>query len=415
MVASPVVDRAVPLSKQPRNPLTLKQVEKVLSRFVAVAGLVFAVQAIPTVLTQAGFLDPLWLGIVAPVLFGWLVAVLFFSIAQVWVRGSHGTFAVLYLLAVVSLQFAVMPGTKVDPGLNWLNWLLTVAIGMAAIAFSTTLATVVLFVAPIAFMLVRVTPPGGTAPWVLAVLECILAIILGGAVLIIVTMLRQAASAVDLAQSTAIERYSNAVRLHATEVERVQVDAIVHDDVLTTLLTAAQAELPGAKALAATMAASAISHLQDAALIVPGDERTVSTGELAERVSQSVRAFTQPIDLRVSEVAHRAIPVHTAATIHSAAVQAIVNSLQHAGDNTVKRWVSIATSPDSTFVVVVGDAGEGFIVANVPEARLGVRVSIVERVGNAGGHAQVESAPGRGTSVTIRWPRFVAPAHEASQ
>jgi len=286
---------------------------------------------------------------------------------------------------------------------------------MAAIAFSTPLATVVLFVAPIAFMLVRVTPPGGTAPWVLAVLECILAIILGGARIIKKKMLRQAASAVDLAQSTAIERYSKAVRLHATEVERVQVDAIVHDDVLTTLLTAAQAELPAAKALAATMAASAISHLQDAALIVPGDERTVSTGELAERVSQSVRAFTQPIDLRVSEVAHRAIPVHTAATILSAAAQAIVNSLQHAGDNSVKRWVSIETTPDSTFVVVVGDDGKGFVVADVPEARLGVRVSIVERVGNAGGHAQVESAPGRGTSITIRWPRFAAPAQEASQ
>lgn len=414
-ITSPLVDGATQLAKQPRNPLTLKQVEKVLSRFVAVAGLVFAAQAIPTVLAQASFLDPLWLGIVAPVLFSWLVGVLFFSIAQVWVRGSHGTFAVLYLLAVVSLQFAVMPGAEVDLGLNWLNWLLTVAIGMAAIAFSTTLATVVLFVAPIAFMLVRVTPSGGSAPWELAVLECILAIILGGAVLIIVTMLRQAASAVDLAQSTAIERYSNAVRLHATEVERVQVDAIVHDNVLTTLLTAAQAELPAAKALAATMAANAISHLQDAALAAPGDERIISTAELAERISQSVRAFTQPIDLRVSEVADRAVPVHTAATIHSAAVQAIVNSLQHAGDNGVKRWVSIETSPDSTFVVVVGDDGKGFVVAGVPEARLGVRVSIVERVGNAGGHAQVDSAPGRGTSITIRWPRFVAPAQEASQ
>ena len=415
MVASPVVDRAIPLVKQSRNPLTLKQVEKVLSRFVAVAGLVFAAQAIPTMLTQARFLEPLWLGIVAPMLFGWLVAVLFFSIAQVWVRGSHGTFPVLYLLAVVSLPFAVMPGTEVDPGLNWLNWLLTVAIGMAAIAFSTTLATVVLFVAPIAFMLIRVMPSGGSAPWVLAVLECILAIILGGAVLVIVTMLRQAASAVDLAQSTAMERYSNAVRLHATEVERVQVDAIVHDSVLTTLLTAAQAELPAAKALAATMAANAISHLQDAALIAPGDERTMSTAELARRISQSARAFTQPIELRVSEVAQRAVPVQAAAAIHSAAVQAIVNSLKHAGDKGVKRWVSIETSSDSAFVVVIGDSGRGFVMADVPESRLGVRVSILERVGNAGGHAQVESALSRGTSITIRWPRFGVPSNEASQ
>ncbi|MCY7413598.1 MAG: histidine kinase, partial [Salinibacterium sp.] len=230
MPASPVVDRSLGVLAQAQNPLTQaqnlltrKQVEKVLSRFVAIGGLVFAAQAIPTLLAQTSYLDALWLWIAVPVLVGWLIATLFFSIAQVWVRPSHGTFTVLYLLAVGSLQVAIIPGAEVDPGLNWLNWLLTVAMGMAAIAFSTTLATVVLFVAPIAFMLVRVTPAGGGAPWDLAVLECILAIILGGAVLIIVTMLRQAASAVDLAQSTAIEGYSNAVRQHATEVERVQV------------------------------------------------------------------------------------------------------------------------------------------------------------------------------------------------
>ncbi|MCY7412320.1 MAG: hypothetical protein LH471_04690, partial [Salinibacterium sp.] len=232
---------------------------------------------------------------------------------------------------------------------------------------------------------------------------------LGGAVLIIVTMLRQAASAVDLAQSTAIEGYSNAVRQHATEVERVQVDAIVHDSVLTTLLTAARADRPAAKALAATMAANAISYLQDAALIAPDDDRKVSTAELAERICESARAFTEPIDLRVSEIAQGEVPMNAAAAIHSAAVQAMVNSFQHAGEDGVERWVSIETSSDSAFVVVVADTGTGFLVADVPEARLGVRVSILERVGNAGGDAQVQSAPGRGTSITIRWPRYAAP------
>jgi signal transduction histidine kinase len=36
--------------------------------------------------------------------------------------------------------------------------------------------------------------------------------------------------------------------------------------------------------------------------------------------------------------------------------------------------------------------------------RLGVRVSIVELVANLGGDAHVESAPGAGTTVVIRWP-----------
>ena len=33
-----------------------------------------------------------------------------------------------------------------------------------------------------------------------------------------------------------------------------------------------------------------------------------------------------------------------------------------------------------------------------------MRVSIIERMSSAGGHAEVESAPGEGTTVTLRWP-----------
>ena len=55
-----------------------------------------------------------------------------------------------------------------------------------------------------------------------------------------------------------------AVRQHATEVERVQVDAIVHDSVLTTLLSAARTADPAGRELAAVMAANAMGHLSAA-------------------------------------------------------------------------------------------------------------------------------------------------------
>ena len=81
----------------------------------------------------------------------------------------------------------------------------------------------------------------------------------------------------DAAQATALDRYSHAVRQHALEVERVQVDSIVHDSVLTTLLSAARAYTPEAKELAARMAGAAIGHLRDAALVSPDDSSTVSS------------------------------------------------------------------------------------------------------------------------------------------
>jgi hypothetical protein len=40
----------------------------------------------------------------------------------------------------------------------------------------------------------------------------------------------------------------------------------------------------------------------------------------------------------------------------------------------------------------------------VPTERLGVRVSIIERVAGAGGSARIDSTRGSGTIVTVRWP-----------
>jgi signal transduction histidine kinase len=61
-------------------------------------------------------------------------------------------------------------------------------------------------------------------------------------------------------------------------------------------------------------------------------------------------------------------------------------------------------------LVEVGDNGAGFDASTIPTERLGVRVSIVERVTSAGGTVKVDSAPHRGTTITVSWP---APKTEA--
>jgi signal transduction histidine kinase len=44
----------------------------------------------------------------------------------------------------------------------------------------------------------------------------------------------------------------------------------------------------------------------------------------------------------------------------------------------------------------------------VPDERLGLRVSIEERMANAGGSADIASAAHQGTTVTIAWPAGAA-------
>ncbi|MDH6181742.1 signal transduction histidine kinase [Microbacteriaceae bacterium SG_E_30_P1] len=390
--------------KQPRNPISSKQIEKVISRSVAVFGLVFAAQTVPWLLGQTDEAYPIWLWTVVPLLAGLLIVVNVASFAQRWVRPAHGTFAIVYLLVLASWPFAVLPGAAVFTGIHWLNYLITVATAMAAIAFTWPVATVYLFVAPLLYSIVRATPVGGGASWQLAVLEGMYALILGGAVLIIVQMLRYAAATVDQAQATALDRYGHAVRQHATEVERVHVDAIVHDSVLTTLLSAARAYTPEAKALAATMAGNAIGHLEDAALASPEDDATVRTSALAGRIVESASTFSERWEIRSGSLGTGSLPAAAAEALHSASVQAMVNSSQHAGDGDVVRWVAVRGLRPSGIEVVVADTGAGFDLSSIPRERLGVRVSIIERVASAGGRAVIQSSPGEGTIITIRWP-----------
>jgi hypothetical protein len=54
--------------------------------------------------------------------------------------------------------------------------------------------------------------------------------------------------------------------------------------------------------------------------------------------------------------------------------------------------------------VEISDTGRGFALETVPTERLGVRISIIERVTNSGGSVSIVSSPNHGAVVTVRWP-----------
>jgi signal transduction histidine kinase len=413
MVGSATVVAPPPQAKPLRNPISRRQVDKVFARSVAVFGIVFGAQTIPSVLGQLDEAYPVWLWIVVPALFGTLVLCVITAFANVWVKRAQGPFAVLYLAALISWPFAILPGAEIFTGIHWLNYLITVATAMAGIAFSVRIAVVYLFVAPTIYVMVRMTDLGGGAPLLLAILEGMYALLLGGIIIILITLLRQAATGVDGAQATALDRYSHAVRQHATEVERVQVDSIVHDSVLTTLISAARAFTPQAQELAATMATNTIGYLRDAAAASPDDGTMVRLSEVVDRITDAAASLSPLIEVRARSVGSKSIPSHAAETVFSAATQAMVNSVQHAGNSGVSRWVAPRAVTSGGIEVVVGDTGAGFVLADVAPERLGVRLSIVERLANAGGRAVIQSAPGQGTIITIRWPNPAGPSTPA--
>ncbi|MCU1413835.1 MAG: hypothetical protein JWN80_1175 [Microbacteriaceae bacterium] len=392
-------------ARQPRNPISRRLIETVVARSVAIFGLVFGAQTFPVVLGQMGQVQPVWGWVFAGVLYGALLISVAASMARRLVRFVNTFIAIVFLVEMVAWPLVQTDQSSVAADRPWLWYLCTVATATAAVAFSTWVATGYLILTPVAYGIIRLTPSGGGKSLASASLDVAYAIILGGAVLLIITLLRQASGSVDNAQSTALDRYAHAVRQHATELERVQVDSIVHDSVLTTLLSAARAYSPEAKELAASMAKNAMGHLRDAAAAAPDDDAVVSMSQLAHRIVGATATLSAPFEVRTHDIDGGTLPVQSAEAVYSAAVQAMVNSLQHAGDgDNVKRWLAVSGLADDGIQVDVGDTGAGFSVESVPIERLGLRVSIFERVANAGGLVEIDSAPGEGTIITIRWP-----------
>lgn len=397
-----------------RTPLSRKRVDTVVSRSVAWFGIVFGLQAVPGLLSQYALGQPLWSALAVGAIYGSLLTALLCSTIKRWVVGSHLLVSFVYVVALVTWPFFLADPAVPQQGDHWLYQLTTVATATAAIGFRVRGALAYLIVVPLIYGIIRATPQGGGGPWELGLFNAIYAIILGGAVLVIVTMTRAAATSVDEAQGAALDRYSRAVRQHATEVERVHVDSIVHDSVLTTLLTAARAETPEQKALAAQMAANAKRHLDEAALVSPDDGSTVRFRQLADRIVTAARQMPVPFSVRVRSLDTRVIPAAQAEALYSAAVQAMMNSVQHAGGSDVRRWLKVSGVHGGAVEIEVGDAGGGFDPDQVPAERLGLRRSIVERTANAGGEAALRTAIGRGTVIVLSWPVFTAPDAEPS-
>ena len=232
--------RVARLATRRRAAVTRAQVETVSGRALGIFGLVFGAQTLPLALSQSSALVEGAGAALMALLYGALVALAVASVAKVAVRGAALAFAVLYAMALVAWPFLVDDPAALDGQAPWLYYICTVATTAAVVAVPAPVATGYTIIVPATYGVIRLLPAGGSAVPLLAVLDAMYAVILGVVVLIIVTMLRQAAESVDSAQEAALQRYDLAARQHATENERVKVDALVHDSVLTTLLAAAR-------------------------------------------------------------------------------------------------------------------------------------------------------------------------------
>jgi signal transduction histidine kinase len=139
--------------------------------------------------------------------------------------------------------------------------------------------------------------------------------------------------------------------------------------------------------------------------------RTVTTFDLTDALTwnhlETVVSEMQWRGLTVHLSGNRSAVLRSSATAAAAGVDAaracLENVLDHSGV-TVAEIVVGQEAGESTIMVV--DEGRGFDPRAVPADRLGLRVSVEERIKAVGGYVRIWSTPGNGTSVLISVPAF---------
>ena len=202
----------------------------------------------------------------------------------------------------------------------------------------------------------------------------------------------------------ALDEYQRSQCDEATEAERIRTDALVHDSVLTTLLSAAAAASAEDERLASRMAANALrvlAHVNRSSV----DDDALPFSLLLQHARRVAPAAFAVFDVDSDRAEAVALPPAAADAVLAAIVEAMDNSVRHAGD-AGRSLTAVALGPDGVQVVVADD-GVGFVAAPALASGRGLHLAVVERMRAVDGRAEVVSAPAAGTRVIISWGSVV--------
>lgn len=376
-----------------------KRLERVIGRSLAGVCFIFGAQTIPFSLKSESTMNQSWAWAFGLLLYAALIAAIGAGLAGRIVHPTAVAVAVAFAAILVTWPFAAVDPSRVLPTEPWPWYLCNVATAAAAVAFSDVIATGYALGVATAYCLVRLTPPGGGLPLERAALDGGYAFIIGITTVLIVGILRSSAATVDGVEAAAVLRYGAATREHAVEVERMAVDATLHDSVMAALLAAGRASTAADRRYTVALARTALDVITDSTGGPTQDPVTLS--EVIGRFTNICHELGIAATLSAQGLDDAPVPGTVAEVFFGATLQALMNSVQHAGPGSIRRTVT-ATWTKQRLTVTVTDDGIGFDTAT-PSSRLGIRTSILERMNSVGGTAVIASVPGHGTSVTLTW------------
>lgn len=389
-----------PLLRRLAGDRAAERTTRVLAFGFLPGAVVFGVLATPAWAAQHRFWPAWWdlpafCALVVPAIVFGAVA---FAVPLGVLRALAGAAVGAALVVLASAPLVVRPAHAME-GPSWIDQIASLGLIAAAIALPAGGAVAVAVAGSALTFVLRLTTDRSDAPLNAAQNAAYVLLFLITFVALGVSSLA-AARAADRAEDAATDAATDAAVDAARDREEARINALVHDRVLATLLTAAR-RLPGSREVGRRDAARALAGLR---ALLADDGRPIDAvdGEAFVWRVQGVTTELVPDAVFGYEVlAEREVPGDVLEAVLTAAEEALRNTLRHAGAANCTVHVLVDAG---TVEVQVIDDGVGFDPDGVPPTRLGISRSIEGRLrALPGGRAQVISTPGVGTRVVLSW------------
>lgn len=372
-----------------------------IDRAIALTALATALSALGLAGGQLTSLNWVWLVVVGGSLLVSSVLMPIFA----WRRPSFRVPATLFAASVTAglwtWQIAwVGPPADSPP---WLWPCVGPAAAVMAVAWGNRVALVQSFFASAAYLMARVTPSGGNADSVVAVQDTLTVAVQPMLVLVLFSVARRQAAHLDAWVADARRAEAEAALRDELVHQRAQLDAVIHDEVMTTLVAAARSTGPHDPHVT-DLAVHALDAVSDQAREEDGE--AFPPANLLRLLSDVAGTVAGGVTI-VDEVDPMAplVPYEVARALAQAVREAASNAERHASADEVVLRVAVRQTRGGGVAVQVEviDDGVGFLPSRVSSRRLGIRLSLYERLRGIGGSARVQSEPGKGTRVVLNW------------
>jgi signal transduction histidine kinase len=380
-----------------------ERVQRVLYSSTGVGGIVFGALLATKAIDQSSELNHVYalvaiaVGMVLPASFVFLAWVL-----PLHILNGVAAFAVI---SFVALQLLWLPAMTVDHLADlkapWLWGINAVQAVMTTILVRHRIAFVYAGLQGVIVAGVGWVTTGNEAR--LSMLDGVGALVFCAILIAASLALVQAADQQDLSAARARAQASIEAAKRTREREQTRINAIVHDDIMSVLLVANR---DGPSQRLAEQAESALASIATLS-VDPEDAPDYERSEAIAALRTAVTDTASSVEFWHSSAGHAPIPAEVIESMTEAISEAVRNSVLHAGgaDEFIQRIVTVNVTDDG-IRATIQDNGCGFNLRSVNDRRLGIRVSIFERMRLlTGGNAEIDTRPRRGTTVTLTWMR----------